>query len=125
MNISTNASSPNLDTISSRLELLHAIGETLCGNGVEFGAGASPFPLGKNCQIRYADRNTRDQLQEREYFGAANLVLQNMTSDMESMEGIPFESLDFIIASHVIEHTSNPLLALRSSYQRLRRGGRL
>jgi SAM-dependent methyltransferase len=52
-------------------------------------------------------------------------VSQDIVSDLESMEGLAFDSLDFIVASHVIEHTANPLRALRSAYDRLRPGGRL
>ena len=41
------------------------------------------------------------------------------------MQDVAPESANFIIASHVIEHTSNPLLALRSAFERLVPGGRL
>jgi SAM-dependent methyltransferase len=40
------------------------------------------------------------------------------------MESIPDESVDFIIAAHVIEHTRNPLAAFTQAYRKLRSGGR-
>lgn len=40
------------------------------------------------------------------------------------MHGIAPESLDFVIASHVIEHTRNPILAFQRAHERLRKGGR-
>jgi hypothetical protein len=33
--------------------------------------------------------------------------------------------VDFIIGSHVIEHTPNPIKALRNGYRNFRTGGRL
>lgn len=115
----------HLNTCSSRSDLLAAVGQMLSGSGIEFGAGASPFPIGKSCEIRYADRNSNDQLRERKYFGESPLVSPHIQADFETMDGIPFESADFIIASHVIEHTSNPLRALQSAYETLRPCGRL
>jgi SAM-dependent methyltransferase len=119
------ASLASLDAACSRDELLPAIGLKLSGYGVEFGAGASPFPIGPSCRVCYADRNSNDRLRERQYFKEGTLVEQNLVSDIETMEGISPESLDFIIASHVIEHTPNPLRALRSAYEKLKPGGRL
>lgn len=113
------------EKVGSRTELLTAIGETLTGDGVEFGAGASPFPVGPAARVRYADRNSNDQLVEREYFGSSPLVTGHIISDLETMEGVARDSVDFIIASHVIEHTPNPIRALQSAYERLRPGGRL
>ncbi len=109
----------------ARLEFLAAIGRDLSGQGIEFGAGGNPFPIGAACRIRYADRNSGAQLRERNYFGESPIVESDLLADFETMEGLEFESLDFIIASHVIEHTPNPLRALESAYLRLRRGGRL
>lgn len=115
----------DLSRIPERIDLLHAIGTGLRGEGVEFGAGAHPFPVGSSAKVRYADRASTDELTEREYFGASALVPLDIVADFETMYGVPPESVDFIIGSHVIEHTTNPLLALRSAYQRLRLGGRL
>jgi SAM-dependent methyltransferase len=109
----------------ARLDFLRAIGETLSGEGVEFGAGANPFPISPACRIRYADRNSETQILQRKYFGESPLVASDLVSDLETMGGLELDSLDFIIASHVVEHTPNPLRALRSAYERLRWGGRL
>lgn len=103
--------------------MLLKLASGLSGNGVEFGAGSSPFPLPPTASVRYADRNTADQLQQRKYFGDASLVTAHLQSDLEDMEGLDDSSLDFIIASHVIEHTRNPLRALQNAYRTLRPGG--
>ena len=106
----------------NRGDLLQQMASSLNGSGVEFGAGGSPFPVPSTLSIRYADRNTVDNLRERKYFGDSEMVTPALLSDLETMEGIEDDSLDFIIASHVIEHTSNPLLALRSAYRKLALG---
>lgn len=108
----------------TRPEMLQYLSLQLSGDGVEFGAGNSPFPLPPGAKIRYADRNTITQLRERGYFGDSPLIEPAFQSDLESMEGIEEDSLDFIIASHVIEHTRSPLLAMRQGYCKLRNGGR-
>jgi len=96
----------------------------LTGYGIEFGAGNSPFPVPSTVNILYADRSTMSELQERKVFDSETVPL-SLQSDLESMPGIGDGSLDFIIASHVIEHTTNPLRAFQSAYRRLRPGGRL
>lgn len=106
-----------------RLQFLRGMASRLSGNGVEFGAGASPFPIPAGLGIRYADRNTVQELQDRKYFGDAPLVQPALCSDLETMDGIDNDSLDFIIASHVIEHTRNPLQAIQHAYHKLRAGG--
>src|ERR1700694_4941005 len=116
---------PDLQAVPSRRELLTAIGELLSGSGIEFGAGANPFPVGPSCRVRYADANSTVQLQDRRYFGDSKLVPDDIRADFESMDELPFESLEFILASHVIEHTSNPIRALRAANERLRPGGKL
>ena len=108
----------------NRGEMFQQLSSGLRGNGVEFGAGNSPFPVPPHVSIRYADRNTVNELRKRKYFGDSELVAPELFSDLETMDGLDDESLDFIIASHVIEHTSNPLLALRNAYWKLRVGGK-
>ena len=106
----------------TRQELLAQIASRLSGSGVEFGAGAYPFPA-TGCHVRFADRNTQTELRDRKYFGDAKLIEPDLISDLETMDGISDNSLNFIIASHVIEHTRNPLLALENAYRKLRHGG--
>lgn len=107
----------------TRLQFLENLASQLYGSGIEFGAGNSPFPLPPNVSIGYADRNTIAELKERKYFGDSPLITPTLRSDLETMEGIDDESVDFIIASHVIEHTRNPLRALQQAYRKLRSSG--
>ena len=109
----------------TRLELLLSLSARVYGVGVEFGAGSLPFPLPERVRIRYADRNTLAHLREKRSFGDAPLTTPALQSDLESMDGIEDDSLDFIIASHVIEHTRNPLRVLEQAYRKLRMAGQL
>lgn len=114
-----------MENIRTRTEMFDYLASSLSGNGIEFGAGAYPFPVGGGCRVLYADRNSVANLEQRGYFGAAKVIAPDLTSDFQEMEGISDNSLDFIIASHVIEHTSSPLRALKSAYAKLRTNGQL
>lgn len=83
----------HLNAQTSRSDLLAAIGRGLSGSGIEFRAGAHPFPIGKSCKVRYADRNSNAQLRDRQYFGGSPLTSEDIRADFETMEGIPFEPL--------------------------------
>ena len=111
--------------LRTRSEMLKYLGSQVSGAGVEFGAGHFPFPVPEAARVTYADRNTVCELTDRRYFGNRALVQTDLQSDFEEMNGIEDDSLDFIIASHVIEHTRNPLRALQCAFQRLKRDGKL
>ncbi len=97
----------------------------LQGQGIEFGAGAAPLPLPLSCRVSYADFFTIDQLRELSYEGQEklDLVVPERIATLEGLEGIGPASLDFIAASHVIEHTRDPIGALIRGAATLRPGG--
>jgi SAM-dependent methyltransferase len=99
----------------------------LFGTGLEFGAGASPFPIPLNCLSRFADPFTYAELKEALYPGqnAYDLIRPDYVTDIRTLRGISDESVDFIVACHVIEHTNNPIEAIRSCHRALRPGGSL
>ena len=47
----------------------------------------------------------------------------DLQMDLADMSALPDESLDFLIASHVIEHTPNPIQAMINAHRKLRHGG--
>jgi Methyltransferase domain len=111
---------------SSSPILREIMASRLMGSGVEFGAGHNPFPVPLECQVRYADRLSGDQFRSQYHGGReVDVVPVDLAADMEEMGAIPDESLDFIIAGHVIEHTRNPLRAIEQAHRKLRRGGSL
>ena len=109
------------------VEMRQQIAKSLNGVGVEFGAGAvdTAFPIPPGAKMLYADVNQQAELSDRNYFHGRELVVPDLHTGIEQMDGILPESLDFVIASHVIEHTRNPIRALHLAHEKLRTGGRI
>lgn len=99
----------------------------LTGKGVEIGASASPLPIPLHCKVLYADREDSAEIGARYYPGQnlIDMVPIDIHTSLEELKGIPDESIDFLIACHVIEHTSNPIEAIKQAYSRLVPGGKL
>jgi hypothetical protein len=99
----------------------------LRGHGIEVGAGSSPSPLPLACRVLYADRLRHSELEVELYPGQLreDLVDPDIESDLETLSGIADESLDFVVACHVIEHTRNPIGAIANAWRKLRPGGHL
>ena len=89
------------------------------GIGVEVGAGSRPFPIPDGAKVTLGDILTADQLDV--YFKTK--ISENVYIDFETMDGFENESLDFIIAAHVIEHVFNPVGSIDVSLQKLKKGG--
>ena len=112
---------PNLSSVDVR----EIAASHLRGMGVEFGAGASPFPVPLDCNVRFADAFSYESLKAVMYPGqqAHDLIRPDYVTDIKTLAGIPDASLDFIVACHVIEHTNNPIAAISSCYRALKPGG--
>jgi len=107
-------------------ELREIAVSTLVGRGLEFGAFASPFPVPPECRVEYADRFTSEELLLRRYPGQSiDIVPVSHIASLDSFQGIAAGVFDFIIASHVIEHTRNPVAAIQRAYGALKPGGKL
>jgi SAM-dependent methyltransferase len=96
----------------------------LRGNGLEIGALHSPFPVPASAGVRYVDRYTTAQLRE-EYpeLGDVPFAEVEIVDDAETLATVGDGSQDFVIASHVLEHTEDPIGALQHQLRVLRRGG--
>jgi len=99
----------------------------LAGTGLEIGAGASPFPVPLHCRVLYGDRLSYEQLTAEPYPGQriCDLVMPEVLTEFDEIRGVADESLDFLIACHVIEHTRNPIGSIAAAWRVLRPGGRL
>jgi SAM-dependent methyltransferase len=96
----------------------------LKGNGIEIGALNSPLQVGRRARVRYVDRQHLDALRAHyPEFGAVALAPVDVVDDGEKLATFAPDSLDFIIANHMLEHCENPLGAIRSHLSRVRRGG--
>lgn len=111
----------------SSFDLREIAGSSLQGIGMEFGAGANPFPVPLHCRMLYADVLTHDGLESNKYPGQTtlDLVRPHFVTDITSFRGVGDESLDFVVACHVIEHTPDPIRAMKSAWRVLKPGGKL
>lgn len=96
----------------------------LHGRGIEIGALWRRFPVTPGTKVWYIDRQAGDGLGTHYAEVGGQLVAPDVVADAAHL---PFEaeSLDFIIASHVLEHLPFPLAALESWYRLLSREGAL
>lgn len=98
----------------------------LSGRGIEIGALDCPLPLPACASARYVDRADATELR-RLYpeLAESELVNPDVIENGETLSSFAADSLDFIIANHMLEHCENPLGTLRAHLRRLRNGGRL
>ena len=108
-------------------DVREVLASELRGTGIEFGSGASPFPIPLECHTLYADAYSYATLRDNLYPGQTltQIVRPDFVTNLQTLDGIADESLDFVVACHVIEHTVSPITALQSCYRALRPGGQL
>lgn len=112
---------PNLDIRTNR----DFYAPHLNGSGLEIGALDAPVGVLKSqARVVYVDCLTTDALR-RTFPDVKELVNVALVASAEELQSIPDDSLDFIIANHVIEHLVNPLGTLRVWRRKLRDGGML
>ena len=94
----------------------------LRGRGVEIGALWRKFPVHPKVRVWYVDRDTTDALNVHYSEVERPLMKPDVVADAVQL---PFRpgSLDFLIASHVLEHLQFPLAALEEWYRLLAPGG--
>lgn len=94
----------------------------LRGRGVEIGALWRKFPVPSQARVWYVDRDQPRDLHEDYPEVEQELVVPEVVADAADL---PFGdgSLDFIIASHVMEHMPFPLAVMRHWYRILAPGG--
>jgi SAM-dependent methyltransferase len=92
------------------------------GRGMEIGALWRRFPLPRRARAWYVDRLNADDLDEHYPELHGHIIPPNLLADAAVLPVAP-ASLDFLIASHVLEHLPFPLAALRAWYQVLAPGG--
>lgn len=92
----------------------------LRGNGVEIGGLWKKFKVPSGSKVWYVDRLSLEDLAKHYSEINTEIVAPDIIADAESL---PIRGLDFIVASHVLEHLPSPLKALKSWYEALRSGG--
>jgi len=111
----------------SSLTMREVAASFLHGSGIEIGAGSGPLPIPQGCDVKYADRLDHQQLQTNSYPGqvAEEMMVPELIVELDSLDGIADGSADFVAASHVIEHTRNPIRAIVDASGKIRPGGHL
>ena len=120
------------EPVSSPVDALFVrrrFGSNLSGQGIEIGPGHVPFPVSEAATVRYVDRwepnensSLFPELGDAPGFPEPD-VISNL--DVDRLSGLADSSVDFVIASHVLEHLANPLAMLVDIHRVLRRGGLL
>lgn len=91
----------------------------LRGDGVEIGALMNPLPYNKKqATVRYSDyKSTKDLVEVYPELKGFNLVDVEYVCPAHDLHAIPTNSHDFLIASHVFEHLTNPIGGLQEFYR--------
>ncbi len=94
------------------------------GQGAEIGALHLPLQLPASARVRYVDSLTVEQA--RAHYPELRflpLVPVSIVDDGEKLTQIAPDSLDFLVANHVLEHCQNPLGTLQLWLSKLRADG--
>ncbi len=87
------------------------------GSGLEIGASDCPYPFA-NCKMDYADFFNEDRSGYLENNGFIPLIPPKCLLD-----SVESNKYDFVYASHVLEHSPNPLGSLQDWVRVVRHGG--
>jgi SAM-dependent methyltransferase len=102
------------------------IARHLAGDGIEVGPGGQAFPVPPGARVRYVDRWRIAEARELYPEVAAETFVEPdvvTNFDVERLGAFSTCSLDFVIASHVLEHLADPLGFLIEMHRVLRPGG--
>ena len=101
----------------------------LAGDGIEIGALHRSLRVPLSARVRYVDVMSRDHLLSTyspAVYGNPKWVVETDVIDNgERLETFEDESVDFVIANHVLEHTEDPIAALHHLVRVIRPGGEL
>jgi SAM-dependent methyltransferase len=96
----------------------------LSGDGIEIGALHHPLPVPASARVTYVDRFPEAELRRhypelsREPFAPVSVI-----GNAHDLTAFTNDSLDFVIANHLIEHLEDPIRALTEFHRVLRPDG--
>lgn len=108
----------------SRLSRMGLSANFIEGSGIEVGGLNYPLPVKRGVTVKYVDRiSADDHLNVLDEFGRKELVTVDIVDDGETLTTVADNSQDFWIGNHFIEHTRNPILAIKNAIRVLKPGG--
>jgi SAM-dependent methyltransferase len=96
----------------------------LRGRGIEIGALWRRYPVHPGSRVWYLDRVQPESLKKQYADVEEKIFVPDLVAEATQLP-VARGALDFVIASHVLEHLPFPLAALRVWYQTLAPGGTL
>lgn len=100
----------------------------LQGDGIEIGALDFPLRVPRVARVTYVDcfdESRLRELHEDTLSAGRPLVVPDVVDDGVRLATFADQSLDFVIANHMLEHAEDPVAALEHQLRVLRRGGSL
>ena len=115
------ANAPTAWEASSRLELA---AQFLTGAGLEVGALQRRLPLPNHCSVTLVDRLPLEELLAH-YPELPRLPIQapDLINDGETLSKVASDSMDFVIANHLLEQYKNPIQTIANFLRTLKVGG--
>ncbi len=98
----------------------------LRGEGIEIGALDFPLRLPRGasvCYVDYLDAVGLCEAYDSTLSEGRPLVVPDVVDDGARLALFPDESLDFVVANHMLEHVEDPIAALQHQLRVLRSGG--
>lgn len=98
----------------------------LDGDGIEIGALDLPLPMPRCARVHYVDYLDADGLESayrQQLRKGLALVRPDVVDDGARLVRFADESLDFVVANHMLEHVEDPIAALSHQLRVLRPGG--
>jgi SAM-dependent methyltransferase len=102
----------------------------LSGHGIEIGPMTTPLRVPPRVSVCYVDRHTRADLLRLEGPNLESVGLDpslipeiGVVDDADRLENFGDDSLDFVVANHVVEHVEDPIHTINQMLRVLRPGG--
>ena len=96
----------------------------LTGSGIEVGALHQPLEVPAGASVRYLDRMTVEQLRDQyPELSGHEMTPVDIVDDGETLPSVDDDSVDFVIANHMMEHCQDPIRTFENHLRVLKPDG--